>query len=71
VFLTNYLGNEQWNFVADQVTPSELLTILVDEARVISSADGLSGVFAGSFAVYPEAADRWCYAVNHELVFSR
>ena len=69
--LTNYQGNDQWNFVADQASPSDLLTILVDEARLTVTRNGLSGNFTGAFLLYPNTLARLCQATNHPLDLSR
>ena len=71
VTLTNFLGNDQWIFVADQASQSHLLTILVDEASLTVTRNGLSGSFAGAFLMYPDTRDRTCIATDHPLELSR
>ena len=71
VRLTNFLGNDQWIFVADQASQSHLLTILVDEASLTVTRNGLSGSFAGAFLMYPDTLDRTCVATDHPFELSR
>ncbi len=71
VTLTNFLGNDQWIFVADQASQSHLLTILVDEASLTVTRNGLSGSFAGAFLMYPDTRDRTCVATDHPFELSR
>ncbi len=71
VTLTNYEGNEQWSFIAEQATPSDLLTILVDEARLTVSPNGLSGRFVGGFLLYPNTTqERICQGGDHGVDLS-
>ena len=71
VTLTNFLGNDQWIFVADQASESHLLTILVDDASLTVTRNGLSGSFDGAFLMYPDTQDRTCLATDHPLELSR
>jgi hypothetical protein len=77
VTLTNYYGNEQWDAIFDQVSATNLLSILVDEMRLSLSGDGLSGTFAGSFLVYDGTENHWptissaCFSESHSVRFTR
>ncbi len=54
--LTTYLGNEEWFPLYEQVEPTHLLNILVDDMTLTGSADSLSGAFAGSLWLYEGSA---------------
>jgi hypothetical protein len=76
--LTTYLGADQWFPLYEQVEPTHLLTILVDDMTLRGSADRLSGAFAGSFLLYEgSAAGGWprigttCESKNHGVTFTR
>ena len=70
VILMNYHGNDQWSAILDQLTPPDLLAILVDEARLTVSSNGLSGRFAGVYWLSPFTTDeeRICRASDHAFV---
>jgi hypothetical protein len=71
--LTGYLGNEQWVGLFQQVTPTNLVSILVDEMRVTVSPLGMSGTFEGSFFLYEGRQGSWpkiaarCYSTQHTV----
>jgi hypothetical protein len=77
VTLTNYYGNEQWDAIFEQVSPTNLLSILVDEMRLSLSPDGLSGTFAGSFFLYEGTENHWptishaCSSLSHSVTLTR
>ena len=65
----NYHGSDQWSAILDQLTPSDLLAILVDEARLTVSPDGLKGSFAGAYYLYTDTGDeRICRASDDPIV---
>ena len=75
--LTTYLGNDQWFPLYEQVEPTHLLNILVDNMTLTGSADRLSGTFAGAFLLYEgSAALGWprivtmCALKNHGVTFT-
>ena len=76
--LTTYGGNEAWFPLFEQVEPTRLLSITVDEMTLTGSADTLSGTFAGAFLLYEgSAAGGWprivttCKSKNHGVTFTR
>jgi hypothetical protein len=84
--LTTYLGSdsdptslrELYFPLYEQVEPTRLLNILVDNMTLTGSADTLSGTFAGAFLLYEgSAAVGWslivttCESKNHGVTFTR
>jgi hypothetical protein len=76
--LTNYEGNESWFPLYEQVEPTHLLVILIDEMRLTGSAERLSGAWAGSFLLYEgSVSSGWpvivtsCESKNHVVTFTR
>ena len=61
--LTSYLGNEQWEGLFEQVSPTNLVSILVDEMSVTVSPQGMSGTFEGAFLLYLGSAGSWPHVV--------
>jgi len=77
VTLTNYYGQEQWDSIFEQVSSTNLLSILVDEMKLGLSPQGLSGTFSGSFLVYDGTENHWpsigsaCFSKSHSVTFTR
>lgn len=76
--LTTYLGNEQWFPLYEQMEPTYLLNILVDDMTLRGSTDRLSGAWAGHFLMYEgSAAIGWprvvtrCDSKNHGVTITR
>ena len=75
--LTTFLGNDQWFPLYEQVEPTRLLNILIDEMTVTGSTDRLSGRWAGQFWLYEgTAATGWhlilrCESKHHGVTFTR
>ncbi len=61
--LTSYLGNDQYEGLFEQVTPTNLVSILVDEMRVTVSPQGISGTFDGAFLLYLGKQGNWPHVV--------
>jgi hypothetical protein len=76
--LTTNQGPGNYFPLYEQVDPTHLLTILVDDMTLRGSADRLSGAFAGSFLLYEgSAAGGWpkvvtmCVSKNHAVTVTR
>jgi hypothetical protein len=75
--LTSYFGNEQWAGWFEQVTPTNLVSILVDEMRVTVSPLGISGTFDGAFLLYLGRQGNWpsivarCSSTQHTVTLMR
>ena len=50
--LTSYLGNDQYENLFEQVSPTNLVAILADEMRLTVSLTGWVGTFEGAFLLY-------------------
>jgi hypothetical protein len=75
--LTSYLGNDQYEGLFEQVTPTNLVSVLVDEMRVTASPLGMSGTFAGAFLLYSGRQGHWpevvakCLSTQHTVNLTR
>ena len=75
--LTSYLGNDQYEGLFEQVTPTNLVSILVDEMRVTVSPQGISGTFDGAFLLYLGKQGNWphvvarCLSTQHTINLMR
>ena len=64
VRLTNYMGNDQWYGLFEVMSPTNLLSLLVDEMTLHGSSEELSGTFVGAFLLYEGSAAGWPYIVS-------
>ena len=63
--LTNYMGNDQWSGLFEVMSPTNLLSLLVDEMTLNGTSEELSGTFVGAFLLYEGSAAGWPYIVSH------
>jgi hypothetical protein len=75
--LTGYGGNDAYEGLFEQVSPTNLVSILVDEMRVTASSSGISGTFEGAFLLYSGSQGNWpkvvarCFSTQHTVNLTR
>ena len=70
--LTGYVGNDAYEAVGEQVTPTYLVGILVDEMRVTVSPQEISGTFEGAFWLYVgPSVVAGCFSTQHTVKLIR
>jgi hypothetical protein len=72
-----YLGSDQWEAIYEAVTPTDLLSILIDTMVLTAGSSSLSGHFSGSFLVYAWNGNRVsgltsrCFYTHHLVTLTR
>lgn len=75
--LTSYLGNDQYENLFEQVSPTNLVAILADEMRLTVSPTGWVGTFEGAFLLYSGRQGHWpsvvalCRSTRHTVSLTR
>ena len=77
VTLTGYYGNDQYEAIFQEVTPTNLLALLIDGMKLTVSPEGWSGAFEGDFWIYNWNGSRvsglisQCFSPSHSVTVRR
>jgi hypothetical protein len=75
--LTGYYGNDQYEAIFQEVSPTNLLSLLIDEMKLTVSPEGWSGAFKGALWIYNWNGVRvsglisQCFSPSHSVTLRR